>query len=90
MLSGMSGGSGRRLGFYLLVAPVALWLGLLVVLPLGQMMIIALSERVGGGVTRWSLNSFGAFLGEPLYWNALIRTAFFAVTVTIGPSTASR
>jgi spermidine/putrescine transport system permease protein len=59
-----------------------LWLGLLVVLPLGQMMLIALSERMGGGVSRLSLASFGAFFGEPLYWNALMRTAFFAVAVT--------
>ena len=83
MLSGVNGGAGRRLGFYLLLAPVVLWLGLLVVLPLGQMMVIALSERMGGGVSRWSAASFGAFAGEPLYWNALMRTAFFAVTVTV-------
>lgn len=82
MLSGLSGGAGRRLGFFLLLAPVVLWLGLLVVLPLGQMMLIALSERVGSGVSRFSSASFGAFFGEPLYWNALMRTAFFAVAVT--------
>jgi spermidine/putrescine transport system permease protein len=83
MLSGVNGGAGRRLGFYLLLAPVVLWLGLLVVLPLGQMLTIALSQRMGGGVSRWSVASFGAFFGEPLYWNALMRTAFFAVTVTV-------
>ena len=65
-----------------LVVITFIGLFLLVVLPLGQMMLIALSERMGGGLSRFSLTSFGAFFGEPLYWNALMRTAFFAIAVT--------
>ena len=35
-----------RLGFWLLLAPIVLWLGLLIILPHKDMMLVSLQERI--------------------------------------------
>lgn len=71
-----------RLGLYLLLAPVVLWLGLLIVMPLAEMMAISLRQRIGPGQYQFSLANYVNFFTEPLYWNTFARTALFSLLVT--------
>ena len=73
----MASRHGNRLAFYLLLAPVVLWLGLLIVLPHVEMLTISLRERVSSQVYRFSLKHYEAFFIEPLYWITFARTAFY-------------
>lgn len=75
--------ASRPLGLYLLLAPVVLWLGLLIVLPLADMLAVSLRQRVGPGAYSFSLGNYVSFFTEPLYWNTFARTALFAVLVTV-------
>jgi spermidine/putrescine transport system permease protein len=72
----------RRFDLFLLLTPVALWLGLLIVLPHIEMLFISLRERVAPQVYRASLSHYTVFFTEPLYWNTFARTGFYAVLVT--------
>jgi spermidine/putrescine transport system permease protein len=71
-----------RLALFLLLTPVVLWLGLLIVLPHVEMLMISLRERVSPQVYRFSLRHYEAFFIEPLYWITFARTAFYALLVT--------
>lgn len=72
----------NRLALFLLLTPVVLWLGLLIVLPHVEMLMISLRERVSSGVYRFSLKHYEAFFTEPLYWITFARTALYALLVT--------
>ena len=75
--------AGRRLALFLLLTPVVLWLGLLIVLPHVEMLLISLRERVSPQVYRFSLKHYEAFFIEPLYWITFARTALYALLVTV-------
>ena len=74
--------AGRRLGFYLLLAPVALWLSLLIVIPHIDMLLVSLRERVGVGEYAPGLANYRTFLEEPLYILTFGRTAIMSVLST--------
>ena len=74
--------AGSRLALFLLLTPVVLWLGLLIVLPHIEMLMISLRERVSPQVYRFSLRHYEAFFTEPLYWITFARTAVYAILVT--------
>lgn len=74
---------GSRLALILLLAPVVLWLGLLIVLPHVEMLTISLRERVSSQVYRFSFKHYIAFFTEPLYWITFARTALYALVVTV-------
>jgi len=78
----MSAKAASRLSLYLLFAPFALWILLLIVLPHIGMGMIALREKVAPRVYEFGFGNFLEFLHEPIYWNTLLRTGGFSLLVT--------
>ena len=75
--------SGRGLGFWLLLAPLVLWLGLLIILPHIDMALVSLRTRTGPGEYAPSLENYADFATEPLYLVTFARTAIFSVIATV-------
>ncbi|SET53322.1 ABC transporter permease [Oceanicella actignis] len=71
-----------RLTLILLLAPLLLWLTLLIVIPHAAMLFVSLRERVGVGEYAFGLGNYLTFLAEPLYWNTFVRTAWMSVLAT--------
>lgn len=77
----MAGSS--RLGFYLLITPLLLWLSLLIIIPHIDMALLSLRERVGVGEYATSVANYGTFFGEPLYMMTFLRTAVMSILATV-------
>ncbi|WP_050526864.1 ABC transporter permease [Pseudorhodobacter aquimaris] len=75
--------SSKRLGFFLLLAPLVLWLGLLIILPHIDMAIVSLRTRVAPREYAPSLDNYAAFVTEPLYLFTFLRTAVMSILVTV-------
>ncbi len=75
--------TGRGLGFYLLLAPLVLWLGLLIILPHIDMAIVSLRTRVAPREYVPSFDNYAAFITEPLYIVTFLRTAIMSVLATV-------
>ena len=78
----MRGAAGVKVGLILLLAPLVLWLSLLVVLPHIDMLLISLRIRVAPRQYEFSLANYVAFFTEPLYWNMFMRTASMSIAAT--------
>ncbi len=74
--------SANRLGFYLLLAPLVLWLGLLIILPHIDMALVSLRTRVGPRQYEPSLDNYAVFVTEPLYLFTFVRTAVMSIVAT--------
>ena len=72
----------NRLSLYLLFAPFALWIALLIILPHLGMLYISLREKVAPRVYEFGLENYFNFFNEPIYWNTLIRTGSMSLLVT--------
>ena len=72
----------RRLGLFLLLAPLLLWLTLLIVIPHIDMFLVSLRERVGVGEYERSAANYLTFLTEPLYIRTFLRTAIMSMLAT--------
>ncbi|MFP7571054.1 ABC transporter permease [Marivita sp. S2033] len=72
-----------KLTFYLLMAPLLLWLVTLILLPHVGMFIVSLREKVGVREYETSFANYAVFFNEPLYWNTFARTAYMSVAATI-------
>lgn len=72
-----------RLSLILLFAPFALWIGLLIVLPQIGIGYVSLREKVGVNRYEFGLGNYAAFIGEPIYRNTLLRTAWMSILVTV-------
>ncbi|MFA7621380.1 MAG: ABC transporter permease [Aminobacteriaceae bacterium] len=70
---------GSRAGFLFFFMPVALWLGLLVVLPHLELLRLSFTSSSGTGLT---LANYSAFFQEPIYWLTFVRTAGYSILVT--------
>ena len=75
--------SRARLALLLLVAPVALWLVGLIVLPHVELAVLSLRERVAPRVYAWSFAQYRTFVDEPLYWRTFVRTATMSIMATV-------
>ncbi len=75
--------TANRLGFYLLLSPLVLWLGLLIVLPHIDMALVSLRTRVGPREYDPSLSNYAAFVTEPLYLFTFLRTAVMSILATL-------
>jgi len=75
--------AGTRLGFYLLLMPLVLWLALLIVIPHIDMFLVSIRERVGVRQYETSLANYLTFFTEPLYIRTFVRTAVMSVMTTI-------
>lgn len=74
--------NGSRLGFYLLLAPVLLWLILLIILPHIGLFVVSISEKIGPREYQYGLGNYAAFFTEPLYWRTFARTAIMSILAT--------
>lgn len=68
--------------FWLLFAPFALWLILLVIIPHFDMLGIALREQTAPREYAFSFKNFNEFFTEPLYWRTFMRTAVMSILAT--------
>ena len=74
--------AAQRLGFFLLVTPLLLWLGLLIIIPHVDMFLVSLRERVGVGEYATSIANYRSFIEQPLYLMTFARTAVMSVMAT--------
>jgi len=72
-----------RLGFYIFLIPVVLWLFLLIVIPHIDLLIMSLKAENDLGELVWSLQNYKNFFVEPVYWLTFVRTAVYSIIVTI-------
>ena len=72
-----------RLGFFLLLTPLVLWLSLLIIIPHIDILLVSLRERVGVGQYEFSFAQYLTFFGEPLYLWTFVRTATFSIVATV-------
>lgn len=72
----------KRLFLFLLLAPFFLWIGLLIVMPQLGIIGVSLREKIGPGQYVFGFGNYTEFLGEPVYWNTLLRTAATSIFVT--------
>ena len=72
-----------KLGFYLLLAPLLVWLVTLIILPHIGLFFVSISEKVGVRDYETGLGNYAVFFNEPLYWRTFARTAFMSITTTI-------
>ncbi|TCS63437.1 ABC transporter permease [Varunaivibrio sulfuroxidans] len=78
----MKASTTGKLSIYLLLAPLAVWLFTLIILPHIDMFLISLHERVAPRVYRTSLANYAEFFNEPLYWRTFARTAIMSIVAT--------
>ena len=71
-----------RWGLLLFLAPVILWLVLLIVLPHIDLLIMSFRVESGFGDSSWSLYNYRQFFEEPIYWRTFVRTAVYSILVT--------
>ena len=75
--------SRLSLTFLLFVTPVLLWLFLLIVLPHIDLLLMSFRIENDAGDMVWSLLNYANFFDEPVYWGTFMRTAVYAVLVTV-------
>lgn len=78
----MSNRDAGRLALILLLTPFVLWIALLIVLPHVGIVLLSLREKIGPGQYTYGFANYQAFIGEPIYWNTLLRTAVMSILVT--------
>lgn len=75
--------SAPRLTLYLFLAPVLVWLLLLIVIPHIDLLLISLKTEDLGGDMQWSFGNYQAFFEEKIYWMTFVRTALYAILTTL-------
>ena len=68
---------------YLLIIPVLLWLVILIVLPHLDLLISSFKIENDDGEMVFSLANYIAFFSEEIYWLTFVRTAAYAIGITI-------
>ena len=71
-----------RLGLYLLLAPILLWLVVLIILPHIGLFIVSISEKIGPREYETGFGNYAVFFTEPLYWRTFARTAIMSILAT--------
>lgn len=72
-----------KLGLFLLLTPLLLWLTLLILIPHVDMLLVSLRERIGVGQYQTSLANYLTFFSEPLYLRTFLRTAVMSTLATL-------
>ena len=72
-----------KLGFYLLLSPLLLWLVTLIILPHIGLFAVSMSEKVGVREYETGFGNYAVFFNEPLYWRTFARTAFMSIFTTV-------
>jgi spermidine/putrescine transport system permease protein len=71
-----------RWGLFFFLAPVSLWLVLLIVLPQIDLLIMSFRTEDDLGKMAWSFSNYLNFFDEPIYWLTYVRTAIYSIIVT--------
>lgn len=74
--------TASRLSLLLLLAPLGLWLVVLIVLPHVDMFLISLHEKTAPRVFEYGTANYTEFFTEPLYWRTFTRTAVMSIMAT--------
>lgn len=74
---------GFRLGLFIFLTPVLLWLVLLIVVPHIELLLMSLKGTDDLGNKVWSLQNYTHFFTEKIYWYTFVRTALYAVITTV-------
>jgi spermidine/putrescine transport system permease protein len=77
----MSPRQGRQVGLIIFMAPAALWLLLLIVLPHVDMFLLSIRSKGAAGAL--TVANYTRFFGQPIYWNTFARTAIYSVLATL-------
>jgi spermidine/putrescine transport system permease protein len=72
-----------RLGLAIFLTPVLLWLLLLIIIPHVELLLMSLHGKNDMGETVWTLANYRNFFTEEIYWYTFVRTALYAIIVTI-------
>ena len=72
-----------KLAFWLLLAPLLIWLVTLIILPHVGMFLVSLREKVGVREYETGFANYSVFFNEPLYWNTFARTAYMSIAATV-------
>lgn len=75
-------GTSTRLGLFLLLAPILVWLIALLILPHADMFLVSMREKVAPRTYEFSLANYAEFFTEPLYWRTFARTAIMSIAAT--------
>lgn len=75
--------ASARLGLILLLMPLLLWLGLLIIIPHVDMLMLSLRERIGVGEYQTSIANYKTIVTEPLYMRTFMRTAVMSTLATL-------
>jgi len=71
-----------RWGLFFFLAPVFLWLVLLIVLPQIDLLIMSFRAEDDLGDMLWSFSNYLNLFNEPIYWLTFVRTAIYSILVT--------
>jgi len=71
-----------RLAFWIFLAPVLMWLVLLIILPHLDLLTMSLRGENDYGDMVWTARNYLNFFTEPIYWLTFVRTALYAVITT--------
>ncbi|WP_319583667.1 ABC transporter permease [uncultured Pseudodesulfovibrio sp.] len=71
-----------RLAFWIFLAPVLMWLMLLIVLPHLDLLTMSFRGENDYGDMVWTASNYLNFFTEPIYWLTFVRTALYAVITT--------
>ncbi len=71
-----------RWGFIIFFTPVFLWLMLLIVLPHIELLRMSFIGTDFYGKSGFTLENYGGFFKEPIYWRTFARTAIYSILVT--------
>ena len=72
-----------RWSFVIFFVPVLLWLLLLIVLPHLELLRLSFSGSDYHGKAGFTLENYGAFFSQPIYWLTFVRTALYSIVVTL-------
>jgi spermidine/putrescine transport system permease protein len=72
----------KKWALFLFLAPVLLWLFLLIVLPHIDLLIMSFRLDNDEGQMVWSVANYMNFFEEPIYWLTFVRTAMYSILVT--------
>jgi len=68
---------------FIFLTPVLLWLFLLIVIPHFELLLMSLRGENDLGDPVWTLNNYKAFFSDEIYWYTFVRTAGYAMLVTL-------
>ena len=75
--------AGGKLGLYIFLLPVLLWLLLLIVIPHIELLLMSLRGEDDMGEPIWTLENYANFFTDSIYWLTFTRTAGYALLVTL-------